>query len=120
MGKAKGNPRAAPAPWNPYEVEIDHLERDLAIARDTIRSFQMEVRMRDWLLGLERLAEIEHEQWASWAASLLESEPGMSEERRKRWSALVVQKYADLPEAAKEQDREWARRVRDEGGASSK
>lgn len=58
---------------------------------------------------LERLAELEHEQWMAWAKRIMETEP-ISEERRQRWQRYMVP-YAELPEEVKEQDREWARKV---------
>jgi len=58
---------------------------------------------------LEALAALEHEQWMAWAKTLLESEPGISEQRRKRWTTLFVP-YAQLSEADKEHDRVWARK----------
>lgn len=59
---------------------------------------------------IDRLAEIEHNQWISWAKKLIETETGLSEERKKRWKKLMVP-YADLAEEWKEYDREWARKM---------
>jgi hypothetical protein len=56
---------------------------------------------------LERLAELEHEQWQAWAQTV---GPEVSPERRQRWQAYLVP-YAELPEEVKEQDRAWARKV---------
>jgi hypothetical protein len=56
---------------------------------------------------LERLAELEHEQWVFWSQSVAAE---VSEERRKRWQSLWVP-YRELPEEAKEQDRVWARKT---------
>ena len=56
---------------------------------------------------VERLAELEHEQWVSWSKAIVHEVP---EERRRRWQAFWVP-YRDLPEDIKEQDRVWARRV---------
>jgi hypothetical protein len=56
---------------------------------------------------LERLAELEHEQWQAWAREVA---PEVSPARRGRWQAYL-RPYAELPEEAKEQDRVWARRV---------
>jgi len=58
---------------------------------------------------LEKLAELEHQQWEAWSKEVAIE---VSEERRRRWQALWVP-YADLSEAAKEQDRVWARKVLD-------
>ncbi len=56
---------------------------------------------------LERLAELEHEQWMAWSQSVATE---VSTERRKRWQACWVA-YQDLPEEIKELDRIWARKV---------
>ncbi len=56
---------------------------------------------------LERLAELEHEQWVAWARAVMGE---VSPERRARWQAFFVP-YAELPEEVKEQDCAWARKV---------
>lgn len=56
---------------------------------------------------LERLAEVEHEQWMAWSQSVAAE---VSAERRQRWQACWVT-YEDLPEDVKELDRLWARKV---------
>jgi hypothetical protein len=56
---------------------------------------------------LERLAEVEHEQWMAWSRSVAAE---VSAERRARWQAFWVP-YQDLPEDVKELDRAWARKV---------
>ncbi len=56
---------------------------------------------------LERLAELEHEQWVAWSRAVAAE---VSAERRRRWQECWVA-YAELPEEVKELDREWARKV---------
>jgi hypothetical protein len=56
---------------------------------------------------LERLAELEREQWVHWSKAVAHE---VSAERRRRWETAWVP-YRDLPEEVKEQDRAWARRV---------
>jgi hypothetical protein len=56
---------------------------------------------------LERLAELEHEQWVAWSRAVAAE---VSADRRRRWQACWVP-YAELPEEVKELDRAWARRV---------
>jgi hypothetical protein len=56
---------------------------------------------------LERLAELEHEQWVAWSRSVAGE---VAPERRERWEAMWVP-YSQLPEAVKELDRVWARKV---------
>jgi hypothetical protein len=59
---------------------------------------------------LERLAALEHEQWVHWARDILETEPQLSETRRRRWRSLLCP-FEELSEEAKELDRKWARQV---------
>jgi hypothetical protein len=59
---------------------------------------------------LERLAELEHQQWMHWAQALLASEPGLSSVRAASWRREFVP-YRDLPEDRKDLDRAWARRA---------
>jgi hypothetical protein len=56
---------------------------------------------------VERVAEVEHEQWMAWSKNVA---PEVSPERRARWRKLWVP-YKDLPEEEKEKDRAWARRA---------
>lgn len=56
---------------------------------------------------LEVLAELEHEQWMSWARSVQHE---VSPVRYYRWQQYM-RPYAQLPDDVKELDREWARRV---------
>jgi hypothetical protein len=56
---------------------------------------------------LERLAELEHEQWVAWSRAVAAEVPA---ERRRRWQECWVP-YAELTEEVKELDREWARKV---------
>lgn len=58
---------------------------------------------------IEKLAELEHEQWWKWAKTLMEKET-LSKERIERWHKYMVD-YKDLPEDVKEYDRIWARKV---------
>lgn len=55
---------------------------------------------------IEKLAELEHEQWILWAKNILKTE-NISEERDKRWRELFVD-YSKLSEEMKDKDREWA------------
>jgi hypothetical protein len=56
---------------------------------------------------LERLAELEHEQWVAWSRAVADE---VSAERRRRWQECWVH-YDELPEEVKELDRVWARKV---------
>lgn len=59
---------------------------------------------------IEKLAEIEHDQWRTWAHRLLATEPNLTEQRKKRWEELMCN-YDELPEEWKEFDRQWALKV---------
>lgn len=56
---------------------------------------------------LEKIAEIEHEQWMEWSKAVAHE---VTPERLKRWKKYWVP-YDQLPEDVKEKDREWARKV---------
>ncbi len=56
---------------------------------------------------LERLAELEHEQWMKWSQAVADE---VSPERRARWEKYWGP-YEQLSEEVKEQDRIWARAV---------
>lgn len=58
---------------------------------------------------LEKLSEIEHDQWMEWSKDIASKEK-ISEERKKRWEKLWVP-YSELTEEVKEQDRKYARKV---------
>lgn len=57
---------------------------------------------------IEALAEIEHEQWATWARHTL---AGTSAADKRRWRRQIATPYAELSEAEKEQDRIFARKA---------
>lgn len=61
---------------------------------------------------IEKLAELEHEQWVTWSKEIARTEK-LSEERIKRWQTFWNTPYEDLPEEIKEEDRKWARKVLD-------
>jgi len=58
---------------------------------------------------IERLAEQEHNQWVTWAKSLMKNE-NLSDERKQRWLKLFCP-YSQLTEEQKDQDRFWARKT---------
>ena len=58
---------------------------------------------------LEKLAELEHEQWVQWSKAIVLDED-ISPARRKRWRSYWVP-YSQLAESVKYQDRVWARKV---------
>ena len=56
---------------------------------------------------LEKLSEIEHEQWMLWSKSVASE---VSKDRRERWEKLWIP-YSELSEEMKEEDRIFARKV---------
>lgn len=56
---------------------------------------------------LEKLSEIEHEQWMEWSKSVASE---VSEQRKKRWEKYWIP-YKDLTDEVKEQDRKYAKKV---------
>ena len=70
---------------------------------------------------LEKLAELEHEQWVQWSKTLDEKED-LSEDRQRRWRQLWIP-YSELSEVSKDADRFWARKILEAvfgGGAEKK
>jgi hypothetical protein len=56
---------------------------------------------------LEKLADLEHQQWIEWSKSVSTE---VSKERQARWKKYWVP-YSDLDEKVKEQDRVYARKI---------
>jgi hypothetical protein len=59
---------------------------------------------------LERLSEIEHNQWTEWAYSLISAKEPISQDRLDRWHDYMID-YEKLPDEIKEQDRKYARLI---------
>lgn len=57
---------------------------------------------------IEKLAELEHEQWAHWTKYMLDN---LTDENIARWKRQIEAPYEELSEKEKESDREWARKV---------
>ena len=60
---------------------------------------------------LDDLARLEHEQWSSWAYSLMDSEENLSRARVDRWLKNHGKHWNEFSEEDKNKDREWAERV---------
>ena len=56
---------------------------------------------------LEKLAEIEHDQWMEWSKGVAKE---VSDERKARWEKYWVP-YSDLTEEVKDMDRKYAKKV---------
>ncbi|MFA7221163.1 MAG: hypothetical protein WC119_11760, partial [Synergistaceae bacterium] len=59
----------------------------------------------DVMKMIELLAAGEHEQWADWAQSILDSEPGLSDGRKAAWPEMIATPYENLSEELKDKDR---------------
>jgi hypothetical protein len=59
---------------------------------------------------IERLAALEHEQWAHWTKYMLDN---LTAANIERWKRQIETAYADLTEAEKSSDRVWAQKVLD-------
>lgn len=57
---------------------------------------------------LEKIAELEHEQWAHWTRYFLDN---LTTANIDRWKRQCVTKYDKLSEKEKDSDREWANKV---------
>jgi len=57
---------------------------------------------------LERLAALEHEQWAHWTRHMLDN---LYPENIERWKRQVETPYEELTEKEKDSDREWASKI---------
>lgn len=57
---------------------------------------------------VEKLAALEHEQWAHWTRYMLDN---LTEENIARWRQQIKTDYQDLSEKEKNSDREWAWKV---------
>jgi hypothetical protein len=56
----------------------------------------------------ERLAELEHQQWAHWTRYMLDN---LTPENIERWRRQIEIPYAELSETEKTSDRRWAEKV---------
>ena len=56
----------------------------------------------------EKLADLEHQQWAHWTKYMLDN---LTPENIARWKKQIETDYKDLTEKEKESDRVWADKV---------
>ena len=59
---------------------------------------------------LEKLADLEHTQWAHWTKYMLDN---LTPKNIARWKKQIKTPYEDLSEEDKEKDREWVYKVID-------
>jgi hypothetical protein len=62
---------------------------------------------------LEKLADLEHQQWMEWSKAIAGADEKISEDRLDKWASLWIP-YNKLSEEDKEKDRVWARKVLEE------
>ena len=60
--------------------------------------------------ALERLAALEHEQWAHWREYMLSN---LTTDNIELWKAKIKTPYSELTEKEKDSDRVWARKALD-------
>lgn len=60
---------------------------------------------------LEKLADIEHQQWIHWSRGIAYGNEKITQERLDRWNQLWKIPYSALPEDLKQHDRVWARKM---------
>lgn len=58
--------------------------------------------------SLERLAALEHDQWAHWTKYMLDN---LTEENISRWKKQIETPYNELTDTEKDSDRRWARKA---------
>ncbi|MEL6321463.1 MAG: hypothetical protein AAFQ57_12580 [Cyanobacteria bacterium J06626_14] len=56
----------------------------------------------------EKLAELEHQQWAHWTRYMLDN---LTPQNVERWRQQIDIPYANLSDTEKESDRQWADKV---------
>jgi hypothetical protein len=59
---------------------------------------------------IEKLAELEHIQWAHWTKYMLNN---LTPDNIERWKRQIKTPYNDLSEKEKDSDREWAKMAYD-------
>ena len=57
---------------------------------------------------LEKLAALEHKQWAHWTTYMLNN---LTDENINRWTRQIETPYEKLSDNEKEKDRVWAKKV---------
>lgn len=79
-------------------------KEELKISKPTFSFRELEL--------VERLAELEHEQWTCWSKAIAPFLANTKEnmERLQRWSEYWVP-YSKLPEEVKDLDRRWAKKT---------
>lgn len=103
FGLRISDPEAGPAPPLP---RLEYVRRDpTVIAALPEVQAPIAAKLEE---ALESLAALEHEQWAHWTAYMLDNR---TSKNMARWRKQVLTDYADLSNAAKESDRQWARKV---------
>ena len=64
---------------------------------------------------IEKLAELEHEQWMTWAKNLVKDLENIKDAnvkaRIERWKKDCFKPYSQLTNKMKELDRDWAKKV---------
>ena len=88
--------------WRYGSAEPTALIQDIAADR---RKVERETLAQ---IDIERLAALEHEQWAHWTKYMLGN---LTADNIARWIRQIDTEYGDLSESEKQSDRNWAYRV---------
>lgn len=88
-----------------YDIGMPNSKSLLIALKQVANEVAQEIKS---LAALERLAALEHEQWAHWTDYMLDN---LTDENISRWRAQIKTPYAELTENEKESDRGWARKA---------
>lgn len=78
----------------------------VTLRKEELASLRSRLAKAEKVLDIEHLAAVFHNAWWHWSKTVAEG--GLSADRLERWRSYWVP-YADLPESAKELDRDWGR-----------
>jgi len=95
--------------YNEMSALNDRLKSSLYHANEQIKYLEFHPADLTYEEIMESLAELEHEQWMTWAKNLKDTE-ALSIQRLNRW-LHCFKPYSELSEEMKEHDREWARKA---------
>jgi hypothetical protein len=95
-----------------YPISEDDLDLMFKLLADNgypVLAGQIVYRTKERMKNIrEKLAELEHIQWAHWTKYMLDN---LTTENIKRWKQQVKIAYQDLSEKEKDADRKWADKV---------
>jgi len=100
------------------DEDLEHVLRLLSESGFPKTACEILYRTKNNTIGFrEKLAELEHIQWAHWTEYMLDN---MTPENIDRWRNQIKTAYKDLSEKEKDSDRKWSDLVLKEIGISEK